>query len=629
MIPQNALIPKNRDGVLRVLAIGRVSTIHQNESNIQAGYDYVQRHLATMYSGPLEVKEIGARESGMLVDRDTILEAYAELKNGRWDAVLMEDCSKSYRNPRWMMAFVQDCVDLEVRVIAPGDSLDTVDENWELMLNAAAIRHGMHIPDTRRRIRRTADHAFRNGGMVLKVPYGYRKLNREESLSGEFGPQGLRVVAVPEATSVINQMADRLIRGDAPAAIAAWLNDEGVPSGPYVQGDWTARLVLGLLRHPLLVGRRRFRHWIHRPIFATGKHRREQNPNPEMEHRPELAHLSDEKFEAVQVAIARRSRGGHQPSGDENPRHNVPRSRATFPHQHARCGACGRVMHAYGGGQLKCGALRDGGDKCWNHLQVKCELARQRIIPWVIAELSARPHFRKRVVDAAWEDYRRRHQRQGRQSDALAGQLRDVGRQLEHVAAAIAETGGSATLIAKLQELEQRQRELNEQWTSKQKSIESPSSFQSRDAIDERLESALMGLAASSFDLADLLRRILIRFEIIPVRRFDQNFLRPRARLTLLIPSGDEDVTDEEVQTEIDLFDPPVEIQHLSAVRQWKTEHPEMSLEQISQALGIHHMTAKRASQIARAMQTRGLTTPYVEVTSPPASASRWKQRSA
>ncbi len=33
-------IPKNPLGPLRVIIIGRVSTVHQNESNIQAGYQY-------------------------------------------------------------------------------------------------------------------------------------------------------------------------------------------------------------------------------------------------------------------------------------------------------------------------------------------------------------------------------------------------------------------------------------------------------------------------------------------------------------------------------------------------------------------------------------------------------------
>ncbi len=54
------------------------------------------------------------------------------------------------------------------------------------------------IPDTRRRVRRTADFAFRQGGMVQKHRLGYRKLTKEQAASGAFGPIGLRIALVPE-----------------------------------------------------------------------------------------------------------------------------------------------------------------------------------------------------------------------------------------------------------------------------------------------------------------------------------------------------------------------------------------------------------------------------------------------
>src|SRR5262249_8846537 len=92
-----------------------------------------------------------------------------------------------YRNPRYQYAFVQNAVDQDVRVICIGDNLDTADDNWEVSLGAAALRHGLYVPDTRRRVRRTATHAFHRGGMVQRVRYGYRKLTSEEAQSGQHG----------------------------------------------------------------------------------------------------------------------------------------------------------------------------------------------------------------------------------------------------------------------------------------------------------------------------------------------------------------------------------------------------------------------------------------------------------
>jgi len=64
-------------------------------------------------------------------------------------------------------------------------NLDTANENWEVTLGAAALRHGLHIPDTRRRVRRTAEHGFHRGGMVAKIRFGYRKLSKEEADTGQ------------------------------------------------------------------------------------------------------------------------------------------------------------------------------------------------------------------------------------------------------------------------------------------------------------------------------------------------------------------------------------------------------------------------------------------------------------
>jgi DNA invertase Pin-like site-specific DNA recombinase len=97
--------PKDPNGLFRTLVLGRVSTPKQSESNIQASYDYVRPIIKQIYDGPVEVKEFGEQGSGMLTERATILEAYAELETGRWDLVLMEDLSKAYRNPRWQVAF--------------------------------------------------------------------------------------------------------------------------------------------------------------------------------------------------------------------------------------------------------------------------------------------------------------------------------------------------------------------------------------------------------------------------------------------------------------------------------------------------------------------------------------------
>jgi len=95
------------------------------------------------------------------------------------------------------------------------------------------------------------------------------------------------------------------MRGDPYAAIADWLQAEGIEPRPYVEGGrWTARLVVELLDDPILSGTRTFRDTICRPIFRTGKHKPVKNAKPETEHWSELAHLSVEEHELLRQEIA-------------------------------------------------------------------------------------------------------------------------------------------------------------------------------------------------------------------------------------------------------------------------------------------------------------------------------------
>src|SRR3954451_4271811 len=249
------LVPKDPAGPPRVLVLGRISTVHQNPENIDASYRFVGDFLKRMHDGPIHVKHLGEQASGMRTDRATIVEAEDEIATGTWDLAITEDLSRFYRNPRHQYAFVQEAVDHETRVICIGDHLDTAEEGWEVALGAAVLRHGLYIPDTRRRVKRTAQHAFHRGAMVQKIRYGYRKLTREEAESGAHGPRGLRIARRPECTAILREMTRRVRDGVPYTAVAEWLNDQQVAPGPYVtKRRWTGKLVEDTLRDPILHG---------------------------------------------------------------------------------------------------------------------------------------------------------------------------------------------------------------------------------------------------------------------------------------------------------------------------------------------------------------------------------------
>ena len=377
------LVPRNPGSELQVVAIGRISTVHQDVENIEASYRYIQDYLGRTYRGPMNIRLLGEQASGMLTDRATIREAEDLVAGGKIDLVIAEDLARIYRNPRYQYDFVQNAVDIGTRVICIGDNLDTADENWEITMGAAALRHGLHIPDTRRRVRRTATHSFHKGGMVQKIRYGYRKLTPDEAASGHFGPKDLRIAKQPECTPVIREMSQRVLRGETYAAVADWLESEGVSPGPYVLSRrWSPRIVVELLDDPILSGTRTFRDTICRPVFKTGKHKPERNSEPETEHCPDLAHITVEEHQLLQAEIARR-RADRKRSRSSAARRNVPRSRTFWPGQTATCGICGGSMY-FSGSYLRCrNSLPRYGASCWNHVQVPVELARQRVVSWL------------------------------------------------------------------------------------------------------------------------------------------------------------------------------------------------------------------------------------------------------
>ena len=87
-MPRAAPAPGAPPAPLRVLIIGRISTPHQNEENIEASYRYVEDYLHTFHPGPLQIKHLGERASGMLAERQTIRQAEDLMATGQIDLVV-------------------------------------------------------------------------------------------------------------------------------------------------------------------------------------------------------------------------------------------------------------------------------------------------------------------------------------------------------------------------------------------------------------------------------------------------------------------------------------------------------------------------------------------------------------
>jgi site-specific DNA recombinase len=625
-------VPKNPNGELFVVVIGRISTVHQDIENIEASYRYSQEYLRQIYQGPVQIKLLGEQASGMLTDRATIREAEDLVAGGGVDLVIAEDLARIYRNPRHQYNFVQDCVDSGTRVICVGDNLDTADENWEITMGAAALRHGLHIPDTRRRVRRTATHSFHHGGMVQKVRYGYRKLTPQEAALGQFGPKDLRVVRLPECTPLIQEMMQRVMRGERYTAIADWLNTEGIEPGPYVVGRrWTPRVVVDLLEDPILSGTRTFRDTICRPIFKTGKHKSTKNAEPETKHYPELAHLGAEEHALLRQEIARRRAENVANRREQKKRSGIPRSRSYWPGQATTCGICGGLMY-YAGAHFLCrnAGRRTGSGRCWNHVHVPVQLTRERIVAWLVDDGPDAADWYPALVDIVRRESEKTTGAAFRTQRNLAREITDLERQAANLAAAIAAGGELQALIEKLQGVEGALRKARaaEKLGDSAKEDEIFSAQPGRALLRERL----LQLIASSYTFADILRKIFPEFVIHPAQTLDCGLVRPRATLkfsprALAEAAGDRPPHDDDIPVELNLFDPPKHILWIKPCLTAKQRHPDWSLKKIAGELHINHMTVKRAMDYSRLMVEAGVEDPYRMVSARPQAASRWRQQ--
>ncbi len=630
MILSTPIRPRQPGQPVRVVIPGRISRPTQDSESIPSQQEDAERWLRSVYDGPANVARVGEQASGWLANRDSMVLVEEMIEVGEVDLVLATELREIYRNPAFHWRFAQNCVDNDVRLILIADSIDTADENWEIMMYAASMRYGMEVPAARRRVKRKATYSFSRGGMVLKIKYGYRKLTRDEAASGTFGPVGLRIAKVTDQTPIIREMVARVLRDDSYVQIAAWLNDEGVVPGPYVKsGRWTDRVVKGLLWDPILSGQRRFRITLSKMLYKTGKPIRNANPAaPETAEYPQLAHLTvEEHAELIAFMEARKAAAkAGQKVGKENALWRRPRSRSLWPGQHAVCSACGGLMYR-SGKVLKCeNTLSSRGEDCWNHVQVRYDITRQKVLAWLLAVLDGFPDLREKLIDSARREFERQTHRSRRSGKAASDRVVQLLKEVENVKKAIRLGGPLESLVTELAALERFLSDARAELATIEASQNAEDKFPSPEAIGTRLPQILDRLASTSFEFADLMRRLLPVFVIQPVRALDSGAVYPRAKLTLRFDAWckpGENVS--EVSTELDLFDPPVHIKHMRACFEEKRTDPKVPLRTIAAKLGINYMTVKRALAYHRLMMEAGLTNPYREVQDRSEAVARWR----
>lgn len=623
MNTNDSVTPRNGNKLV-VIVVARISGCqNQKEISLDDQIDHGKETVVPFYDGPTDWLVIATRGKGERLDRPELEQIATELRKNEADFLVMEDLGRMVRGAE-AVRLCGLAVDHGTRVLSPHDGIDTIDDSWEEDVISACRDHVGHNAHTSKRIKHKKMNRFiKFGGATPCEIFGYVK------------PPGSKTYddwqKDSAATPIFQEWFGILKETLNYEAVADWLNIRKVLVGNYSRRNtWNGKMVARITRNPLLKGMpgRGFRHTIKH--HETGRRISVPNPNgPKYREYPHLAHIEPVVFDEVNNLMRKANSGfGRKLVNGLDPRFRVPRQRTRFPGQHAVCWYCG-YHFVWGGNGMKehlmCSNSREW--HCWNSIGIDGEIASQRIVEAVTAELYRLDRFDEQFSELVEQAGRAGGMDLAERWRKLQGGAQAATRQKENLLAAIAEYGPKSMFHDRLEQIEITERELTRErceldLLGRRALVLPRSTAELRGQLEQEFER----LAIDSFEFGDLLRKLVPDFQVYLVRLIDGGHLLPRAKVKLRLASIVPDAVhasefDRFLEREliIDLFEPP----QRERIRAEAVRLDGNGLDQRQIAAQI----AERPTQTAvfnalaldRAMREAGRANPYVLVMEPPA----------
>ena len=627
---QRSVSPRNG----HTLVVGIVARIsgcqNQKELSLEDQVDHAKQVVAELYQGPVEYHEIATQAKGERLDRPELADVEALLRSRELDLLMVEDIGRMVRGA----AAVPLCgiaVDHGTRVLAPNDCIDTAEDTWEEDVISACRDHVGHNSHTSKRIKHKKMNRFlKFGGATACQIYGYIK------------PPGAKTYADwqldPEATPVYQEWFRRLRETRNCAAVADWLNEQGVSPGPYCRRQtWDGKMVRRVTANTLLKGMpgRGFKHTVKH--HESGRRISVKNPKgPQFREYPALAHVTPAVWDEVNELIATSNAGyGRKPLEGRDPRLGVPRKRTRFPGQHALCAYCGR-QYVWGGngivGNLMCSGAREW--KCWNSVGFNGQLAAKKVVETVTAAMyhldSIDEQFRGLVMQESRQrgaDLTQRWDQLGRAEDKLAQEKKNL-------VAAISEYGPRPMFQEQLAKLEASEREHIKERRDLERLATAPLDLPaSVVCLRQQLEEHFEKLTWESAEFGPLMSQLVPEFHVYLVRLCDTGHLLPRARIKVdfaaCLPDA-KHIPDLEqllaLERTIDLFVPP----QRERIREAVVHLTDQGLNQREIVRQLPEKATQTAVQHAlalhRKIQALSLDTPFIPLQQPPSDYTKLRR---
>ena len=630
---------------LRVLIYARYSTDEQNPCSIEDQVGYCKRFLAALGATDAEITVLYDEGiSGEKLFRPGINQVRAGINARQWDLILVEDCSRLFRNAMGCMDLVGNAVDTGMRVICINDEVDTADEEyWEDRLYEAARHHERSNKFTSRRITRALEALWEMGAAIGLLKPGYLRTATHPAVDGE-SEEGPYFDSVdPEHAPHVFAAFERIAADEASWSVAAWLTEVKLPKASNSQSSvWTEKNVIDLIRRTDYRGLQTLRKTTSKRKLRTGDRQKRRNDPDQVLKRsmPHLRIVSDSLWYAANRALDRRAPRREVPHGDEHSLAGIPRDSRGPLSKVFVCGCCGAKMHVDGSATKVaypvCATARRNG--CWNKASALRDLTHRAIGGAIIEQLRALGDKVSGLAQRAAALLDDHGQRDARRAELLEKE-RGLKAAVQHLNDVLekAEEPPESTL----QRLRQREAELGEvqgelEGLTAENQCSAPPTEQE---IAQRIDELINRLQAMDRSLGDDLELLVGQIRAIPCQQFGSKKVVLRARFELrlgaLLPARTRatlaGLYAEPVFTQferaallVDLFQRSAGPQCGLAALVLK-EEKHFGLTAIRKELGITKRCANLAVQYGEKLRAAGLTDPFVELTEAPAEASRWR----
>lgn len=358
----------------------------------------------------------------------------ATVERGGVDQVLAESTSRIARHPA-------DAHVIRERIEYAGARLFTLNDGHvtPIIGFVKGFVDAQFRTDLASNVRRGQRRKVAAGRSSGSLAYGYRKVlafdDRGEPV------RGLREID-PDQAAIVRRIFTEFAAGMSARAIAARLNQEGIP-GPK-QVLWKASTLRGslaaghgILRNRTFIGKLVYGRTksVRNPTTRRLTYRPNPEDNKEYGEAPHLRIVDDDLWAAVQARL-------DEYSGGRPERHRRPKRLLSGL---GVCGICGGTCTIVGQDNWGCTTHRNGGN-CSNNRNIKNHLLERRVLADFKAGLLA-PEVVAEYVREYHRDYARRAADLGRERSSLDRRIAEAERKMERLAAAIADGGAEFSTI--------------------------------------------------------------------------------------------------------------------------------------------------------------------------------------